>query len=592
MAAPAKARHSEQGAESDPLAQPENKEKFEVAKEFAFHLTKGIKNIGIYRHNTAKYPEFLQKAFEALTRFTEKHGPLSLKVEAQCFSLFKQPVFEVSEGSDNLPYKFYRDGIRHLIFRPELTLDELVSFVLIALSDPNRGEDVLSQLWKAGFEHIEYVVVEGFSVGEMSEDEVQVEVDKIVGYLYSRLRSTSDDYLRFARVSVEDLDMKLDDIDQMRGAVVCGETADQKLVDKLQEELKEDETTRLFPKILTAVFNLMDEGGITEPEALEEIFTQLLDSMLLQEDFATINALLVKLRTMERDPAKASLAERLRVYFQGKMADEQRLRHIGEVLNNTRPKQPQDVFRYLYALESRSIITLLEILENIEIQENRQIICDALASLGKDDPEPFVKRLQSEKSQLVRDMIYIIDKCDFPDKMQYFGDTLKNPNLAVRLEVLAMLSRSKSEQCRRFIVTALDDPNAQMRIQAAKVLPNMSPAKALPDLLRVVKSPEFDKRDAKEKTALYEALGSTNQQGALARFVQLLGQKSLLRRAKIKEEKLLAVAGLSTMPSIPAYKALQAVVEDKSNDSEVLSAARRHLYAMKKSLFGDQPDQT
>jgi hypothetical protein len=502
----------------------------------------------------------------------------------------KEPVFEANDN-DNLPYKFYRDGIRHLIFRPEISQEEYTKFVLISLSDPNRGEDILSQLWKAGFEHIEYVVVEGFSVGEMSEEDVQVEVDQIVGYLYSRLRSTSDDYLRFARVSAEDLDMKLDGVDQVRGAVVSGETASDKMLDLVQEEIKEDETTRLFPKIVQSVFQVMDEGGINEPEVLEEIFIQLLDSMLLQEDFATINSLIVKLRTMERDPAKADLAQRLRSFFQSKMADEQRLRRIGEILNTTRPKQPQDVFRYLYALESRSVITLLEILETIDIPENRVLLCDALASLGKDDPEPFVQRLKSEKSQLVRDMIYVIDKCDFPDKMNYFGETLKNPNLAVRLEVLAILSRSKSEQCRRFIVAALEDANPQMRAQAAKVLPNMSQAKAVPDLLKVIKSPEFEKRDLKEKTTVFEALGSTAQQSALAYFVQLLGQKSLLRRAKIKEEKLLAIAGLGQMPSIPAYKALQATVEDKSNDSDVLSCARRALYNMKKMLFGDQPEE-
>jgi hypothetical protein len=591
MAAPAKANHDDLASEVDPLSLPENKEKLEVAKEFTFHLAKGIKNIGIYKHNTSKYPEYLQKAFEALTKFVDKHGPMSLKVEAECFSMLKQPVFEATEGGDNLPYKFYRDGIRHLIFRPEVTADELLRFVLIALSDPNRGEDILSQLWKAGFEHIEYVVVEGFTVGEMGEEEVQVEVDKIVGYLYSRLRSQSDDYLRFARVSVEDLEMKLEGVDQVRGAVVSGETANDSLVTKLQQEIAEDENARLFPKLVTTVFEVIDSGGIQDPVVLDEIFSQLLDSMLLQEDFGSINALILKLRTMERDQAKASLAERLRTGLQSKMAEEQRLRHIGEILNSSRPKQPQEVFRYLYVLDGRCIVTLLDILETIEIPENRQIICDALASLGKDSPDPFVQRLQSEKSQTVRDMIYVIDKCDFPEKMQYFGETLKNPNLAVRLEVLTILSRSKSEQCRRFILSALEDANSQMRVQAAKVLPNMSPAKAVGDLLRVVKSPDFEKRDMREKEAVFQALGSTNQQGALAYFAQLLSQKSLLRRARIKEEKLLAITGLGAMPSIPAYKALQATVEDKANDAEVLSLARRHLHVMKKTLFGDQPDQ-
>ena len=134
------------------------------------------------------------------------------------------------------------------------------------------------------------------------------------------------------------------------------------------------------------------------------------------------------------------------------------------------------------------------------------------------------------------------------------------------------------------------DQNAQMRIQAAKVLPNMSPEKALQDLMRVIKAPEFEKREFREKEAVFSALGATNQQGALAHFAQMLQQKSLLRRAKLKEDKLLAIAGLSAMPSIPCVKLLQSVTEDRSNDPEVLTAARKAFYTMKKALFGDAPE--
>lgn len=586
-AAPARPTPGHDG--DNPLAAPENKARLELAKEFAFQLTKGIKNIGIYRHNTGRYQEFVQPAFDALHRYGAQFGPMSLKVEAQSFSMFGEPVF-VSDGSDNLPYKFYGDGIRHLIFRPELTADEFLRFVLIALSDPKRGEDVLSQLWKASFEHIEYIVVEGFTVADMSEEEVSVEVDKIVAYLSARLRSDSDDYLRFARVSADDLDMKLESVEQMRGLVVSGETASDAYIRKLQEEIKEDEEKRLFPKIVTALFQVLEDCTSDELEALREVFSQLLDAMLLQEDFATINSLLVKLRAMERDPARQEIAGSLRIFFQGKMGEEQRIRRIGDILASTRLEQPNEVSRYLQALDASAVVPLLEVLEQISLPENRQMVCDALASLGRQNPEPFVNRLASEKSQTVRDMIYVIDKCDFPDKMKYFGETLKHPNLAVRLEVLAILSRSRTEQCRRFILAALTDPNTQMRIQAARVLPNMSPEKALLDLMRVIKSPEFEKRDVREKEAFYAALGSTGQQGALAHFAQLLQQKSLLRRSKVKEEKLLAIAGLAAMPSIPCIKLLQSVTEDRSNDPEVLTAARKALYGMKKAIFGDAPE--
>jgi len=576
----------------DPLADPENKKRFELAKEFALHLAKGIKNIGIYRHNAARYPELVRRALEAVVRYTETFGPLTLKVETRCFSVFKQPVFEVGESGENLPYKFYREGIRHLIFRPQLTPEEFLQFVMIALSDAERSDDVLSQMWNASFEHIEYVVVEGFSLDDMSEEEVAVEVDKIVGYLYRRLRSKSDDYLRFARVSAEDLDHSLDNVDQIRGAVITGATAGPKLVEKLQEEIKEDEGQRLFPKLVGAVFQVLEEGGLQDLAILQDIFLALLDALLLQEDFATVNSVLSKLRGLERDPRKAPIAESLRGYLQAKMGEEHRLRRVGEILNLGKHPQPQDLLRYLQSVDRSAVVTLLEILEVIEIPENRTVVCDALISLAGDNADPFLRRLDSEQSQLVRDMIYVIDRCDFPEKFRYIGQALKNPNLAVRLEVLAILSRSRSEQSRKFIVTALDDENAQMRLQAARLLPLMNPDKALPDLLRLVKSLEFERRDLKEKTAVYQALGATAQPSVLPFFSAMLAQRSLanlLRPGKVREDKLLAIAGLSAMPTIPAYKVLQTITEDGGNDGEVLLAARRAGLAMRRTLFGEEP---
>jgi hypothetical protein len=234
---------------------PVNAEKVDAARVIASQLLKGVKQIAMYRHAEAKFPEFLDKAHAAFTQYLEQYGPLALKVEQQNFQLLQQDLFEEPTP---MAFKFYRDGIRNLIFRPGLTAEELVTFTLIATSEPERGaDDVLAQLWKAAIEHLEYVVVEGFKMDELSEAEVQVEVDQIVSFLYARLRTQSQDFLRFARVSTEDLEVKLEGIDQIRGAVVQGNPAPDDLKARLQKEIVEEETARLFPKLVAAVF----QGG-------------------------------------------------------------------------------------------------------------------------------------------------------------------------------------------------------------------------------------------------------------------------------------------------------------------------------------------
>ncbi|WP_395847468.1 HEAT repeat domain-containing protein [Cystobacter fuscus] len=569
---------------SEPVTDPAVLEKVESARLVAAQLLKGIKQIGMYRHNEAKFPEFLARTHEALTAHTEKHGALHIKVEQQNFMTYGEPLF--AEDTP-LPYKFFRDGIRQLILRPGLSLEELVTFTLIALSEPERGaEDVLAQLWRSGLEHLEYVVVEGFRMDEVSEEEVEVEVDRVVGYLYSRLKTSSDDYLRFARVNAEDLDSKLDGVEQMRGLVVAGSYASDDLKARLQREISEEEGARLFPKLVSAIF-LVIEGGVEDRELLEEIFVQLLDAMLIQDDYGTINQMLLKMRALAQR-APGGEIERLVSYFTQKMGDEQRVMRLAEMLKATRPRNPVDINRYIQALDSSAVFALLNALEAIEIPENRLLMCDALARFAQDNPHPFVQRLESERPQTVRDMVYILEKSDHPERVKMFGLVMLNKNLAVKLEVMNIIARGRTAEARKLILDALNDPAAQVRMLAARLLPEFDRDRAYTDLVRLMREAGFDKKSLEERMAYSAALGSTALPGAISLMLQMLSVKpTLLTKKKVLEDKLLAVAGLAAACSIPGYKALQGVVEDKTQPIEVLTAARKAMYQTKKTLFGE-----
>jgi hypothetical protein len=582
MASPQKSNESP----PEPSADPVIREKVDLARNFTFQLLKGIKQIGMYRHNEAKYPEFLTPALSALNDYTDKHGPLSLKVEQQNFLLHNEPLFSEDTA---LSYKFFRDGIRQLIFRPGLTLQEMVTFTLIALSEPERGaDDALAQLWKANMEHVEYVVVEGFAMDGTSEEEMAVEVDKVVSYLYARLKTNSEDYLRFARVSADDLDANLEGVEQIRGVVVQGTYASDALKARLQKDIEEEESARLFPKLVSAIFQVV-EGGVDDLGLLEEIFVQLLDAMLIQDDYATINQMVLKLRALsQREEHPDGPIGRLLSYFTQKMADEQRLNRLGESLKRTRPKNPADITRYLQVLDEHAIIPLLTVLETIEVPENRILLCDALAGFSKERPDPFVIRLQSDRPQTVRDMVYILEKSQHPDRLKLFGTVLKGKNLVVKLEVMNIIALGHTAEGRKLFVDLLQDPVSQVRMQAAKLLPEFDLEKAYVDLLRVVRDANFEKKTPDERAAFYSALGSTGVPNAFTLLTQMLAVKpSMLNKKKVLDDKLLAIQGLAGACNIHSYKVLQGVVEDKSQPVEVLTAARKAMYQTKKTLFGD-----
>lgn len=575
---------AEQSAQ-DVLKDPEKRKQVEAAKNVVFQLLKGIKTIGMYRHAEEKFPEFLHNAWQNLEAYTQAYGPLSVRVDISNFVLHKQDLF--SEESP-IPYKFFREGFRQLIFRPGITPQELVSFTMIALSDPERGADDLNaQFWRAQIPSFEYIMSEGFKMDEAGEQEVEVEVDKVVDFLQRRLRANSDDYLRFARVSAEDLDGKLDGVDQMRGVVIGGVTADADLKAKLQREIGEEEGQRLFPKLISAVFQVV-ESGIDDAALLEDMFVQLLDAMLLQEDFAAITQVYLKLKAMAQRAGEGSPTARLLNTFTSKMGEEQRISRVGDTLRSSRPKNAQDVVRYLSAIDATSVPVLLAVLETIELQENRQMILDAVIPHAKEMPDPFVNRLRSDKPQTVRDMVYVLDRANHPEKLKFFATVLTSPNLALRLEVIGIVARGRTGESRKLISACLEDSNQQVRMAALRALPEFDREKAYQDLMKLIKDEGFQKKDPAERQATFSALGSTGLPGALSYFQQVLETKSgLFNKAKVDADKMLALHGLAGAGSIQALKFLQQVADDKAAGEEVSSAARVLAFKVKKELFGE-----
>ncbi len=567
------------------MTDPKIRAQVEAGRQVAYHLLKGLKVISMYRHNEAKYGEYLTKAWTALADYTKTYGQLNLRVEITNFTIFKQDLFT----EDNpMPYKFFKDGIRQIVFRDGFSLQEMTTFTMIALSDPERGaDDINAQLWRAQMPNFEYIMVEGFKVEEMSEEEVQVEVDKIVDYLQRRLRTNSEDYIRFARLSESDLEMQMNDIDQMRGVVITGLTATPDLKARLQREVHEEENQRLFPKLISAVFQVV-ENGVTDANLLSDMFSQLLDAMLLQEDFAIINQVVLKLRAMEqRAGADSSIGELLRGFI-SKMGEEQRLNRIGEILKYAKLKNPPEVVKYLTNVTPDAVPALLGTLEVIELPENRTLLCDVLVVFAKQNPDEFVHKLKTaEKPQVQRDMIYVLDRSNHPDKLKFFGTVLKSKNLALRLEVMSIIARGRTGEARKLIAGMLEDETLQVRLQAARVLPEFDREKAYVDLLRLVKDKGFEDKTPQEKEGMYVALGSTGVPGAVSFFATVLAQKAgLFNKQKMIAEKQLAVAGLSGACTIQTAKLLQEITEDKSQPAEVHNAAKMHLARVRKALFG------
>jgi hypothetical protein len=557
-------------------------------------LLKSIKNINIYRHAEARYAEYLDPAYKAITAFLDENEVMPLKLSPYTLEYKKNVIYE-EQSKENLTYKFYRDGMRFLMFRQGLPVDELLRFVLLAMDNYSETslfqEDTITRLWKEEFGYIEYVVMEGFGFGDISEEEVEIEVEKIVGYLRKQLAANSKDITRFARLSAEDLELELSDVDQVRGGIISGRTAKEEDQQWIQEDLFQEEKKRLFAKMVLILFQILEFEATTDDyEMMGDSFVQVLDTLLISEDVKGCVALLNRFEKAANNPANESrqaMILRLQDTFRRKMVEPQRLDAIGRYISLTKKLDDEAVRVYLNICTEDELVTVTDMLASMERPDGRRLLIDVLAVIGKDHPEVFARRLDHNASNVVKDMLSIIHKIDPPEKIKMFAKCLEHPNIMIRLEGLKIMAKSPEETALKYIELAMKDEDIQMRLGAYRALAARSPGRATVNLMKHMNAEDFAEKDQREKVAIATALGETKTKEALAYFSNVFeGKTNIFNRGKHNEVKMMAIIGLTAMKSVDAFKVLAREVQNKNNAKDVMEAAHKAALRLKGELQG------
>jgi hypothetical protein len=545
-------------------------------------LLKGIKQISLYRHADEKYADFLRSTHQALTHYFEAFGTLQLKVELTNFTLHGA---ELLTESNPLSYRFFKDGIRQLLLRPGFTIEALVTFTTIALSDSDKGaEELNAQLWRAQLPHLEYIMVHSFQIDGVDTDAVQVEVEQVVDLLQKRLRSHSADFLRFARVSESDLQLQIEAVEQLRGAVIGGTYANASLKALVQKEIDEEQADRLFPKLVTTIFQVIDDH-VDDVSALTDMLVQLLDAMLLHEDFHAINQMVSRLKAVAHKNEVTDSTKRLLDGFLLQMGNSTRLGRIGEILRFSKNKPLGELQKYLQSLKVDSTEPLLELLDKTDSAPARAALIDVLVPFARMIPELFVAKLDSQSPQMVRDAVSILDRADHPDKVKFFKSVLTSSNVSHKLEVMNVIAKSRTVEARSLIALQLTDALPLVRIQAARLLGAFGAERALGDLLRVAQDKRFEKCEPAEQEAFFGCIGATRVPQAFAFFETLLSTKpGLLNRKQVLDKKLHAVVGIAAAMNQSAYDRLHALASDRTQVAEVTKAAAMHAARVLRQL--------
>lgn len=572
-----------------------NEESAQEAAQVFLLILKAIKNINIYRHAQARYHEYLEPAHQLLSKFLEREHLMPLKLTPYTLEYKKKIIYE-DQDKENLVYKFYRDGMRFLIFREGLPIDELLRFLLLAFDAQSDAalfhEDMITRLWKESFNFIEYVVVEGFEFGDLSPEQVEIEVERVVSYLRKQLAANSEDITRFARLDLEDLALELSDIDQVRGGIISGRPAKPEDKQWVQDEIYLEEKKRLFAKMVLILFQIL-ERDCRESDfgSMSESFSQVLDSLLVSEDVRGAVAVLHRFDKISQRAVgtedQRNLVRRIRDTFAKRMAEPERLQSVGQYLALSKNLDEIAVKAYLSVCQPDQIPILIEMLENMERSEGRRVLIEVCADLGKNKVNLFAERLDHKSSNVVKDMLAIIDRIDPTNKLDLYAKCLDHQNIMIRLEVLKVIARAPGERAVKYLEKAAEDQDLQLRMQAYRMLAVRSSTRAVELFKKLMKENNFIERDKREQLAVVVSMGETRTDEALEFLGSVFSAKGgLFSRFKNNDLKLLAIRGLLAMRTLEAFQVLAREVQNKNNSKDVLETAHKAALRLKAELSG------
>ncbi len=149
------------------------KEKLTLARSITKAFDRVTRTFQLYEPSNKAVRDALSSLFTQLMTFLKSDGDLPLVIEKYTMTLEGEVVYNNPEREYSLAFKLYRDGIRGLRLMQGLHWEELAQLLKIfgmRYSGVHSFEDDIATLfWKADFQFIDVVAVEGFGFERFKE---------------------------------------------------------------------------------------------------------------------------------------------------------------------------------------------------------------------------------------------------------------------------------------------------------------------------------------------------------------------------------------------------------------------------------------
>lgn len=481
-------------------------------REFCTTWTRAVKTICLYPPSNPLPEEFRVKFFDAVTRFVEDHGDLTLITFDGGFDYGGETVYEATDNEEDLATLFFRDGVRRITFKPDFTREESDRLLLIMTEALGAGlapVDVANLLWEADLPHVRYYtidrVMEGAYIEQADAYAIQSVHHRFIEMDSGAHKSAEDEgdstgqeddipYLGAQRERFEHLlnvfgDVsELSDTEKEQIATFCRpdspEEAEALGLDVLTEILRGDHTQRIAAEAV----------GVMEKQY---------EHMVQGDRWDLVEQLLQHWRST-LDGAPEFLRRRLNEAI-SRAAGRRHLKQLSEYLNANPRLDLDPVKRLLDFFPSSAIVPITAMLGTLEHRRARIMICDYLIAHGRETIDLIGGSIYDKRWYVVRNIAMILGGIGHERALAFLRKSAGHTDSRVRLQTLKAVQKFESSEAERIIRGFLTDPDDEIRRRTLRILGTRNSPSALRELKALIADKFLPERDPQELRELFGA---------------------------------------------------------------------------------------
>jgi len=539
-------------------------EKLEKIKEIMRLLSKTVSLIKIYPPEHTSVKGFTDDLSERIIKFLERYFDLEIDIEEFSFHHQGKEVFYDESPVKSLPFLFFKDGMKKILFYKGLKekhIQEFLEIIRKYYELPLEEADIVNLLWEKDFAYIRCVAPDEYMEAKIGiGKEFDFKVDR-GSFQKGKIELMAEDKEELSRVDLVSKYLEMEpekpkELDQAEDFSSLSENDNSVLKFMLETNRKISPEEELIFLILEMLY-LEEE---------EERFASTLDDLthsyhdIIQEgNFCLANQVLTYILELRQTLLTQSEENVKRIdQFIQNIKNRESLDFMKAILLRGDVSDYTAFFEYFRSLGPETIHFLGEVFEEVKSPNFRLQAQNFLKEIGEKDCTALIGLAKEKRPAMTKEVIAVLGSLEDKRAIQFLANFISSKDKSIKRMAIESLGKIKDANASKILIGFLADEDENLRILSAQNLHYFGDTSTLKPVMKMGEMKTFKKKSRQEKQALFDFLGRSKTHEACDFLSKTIKKSSFFGRSKQNETRLCAVRALEKIATPEALQVLNA----------------------------------